>query len=245
MSGRLFNVPATNVCPAHDVLLTFAESIHDPGCRLPRDGFQWYPTRQPVHLPFWAGSPVPGDAYSTVMNWNAYDEATWEGERWGQKDAEFPLVEPLPARTGLAFEVGLGGADAPYEDLAAKGWRLVDPRVVTSSVWRFRDYIRTSRGELTVAKQAYVRSRSGWFSERSANYLAAGRPVVAQDTSWSHRLPTGHGLFAFTTTEEAEAALAAVERDPVGEGAAARAVAEAHFDARVVLERLLEDAGVE
>lgn len=230
----------------HDILFTFAEAMGRPSCLIPDAGFEWKTTHQPVWLPFWAevDSP-PGATYTTVMNWRAYDPVEWQGQPWGQKDAEFPIVADLPARTGLPLELALGGAPAPREQLAAGGWRLADPLATTRTIWTFRDYIAASRAELTVAKQCYVRSGSGWFSERSANYLAAGRPVIAQDTGWSAFVPDGRGVFAFSTTEEAEAALEAVEADPVGQAQAARAVAEKHFDAPAVLERLLSDAGVD
>jgi hypothetical protein len=232
---------------AHDLLFTFAERIGHEDCRVPTAGLDWKPTRQPVHLPFWAEvDAAPGDVYTTVMNWRAYRATEWEGEAWGQKDAEFGLVRGLPEATGTALELALGGDDAPREALAAEGWRLVDPREPTRDVWAFRDYIASSRGEVTVAKQAYVRSRGGWFSERSANYLAAGRPVVAQDTGWKQALGTdGRGLLAFTTADEARAALLEVESDPAGHAAEARRIAAAHFDARDVLARLLSDAGVD
>lgn len=227
---------------AHDVLLTFAESAGTASSRLPDDGFPWKTTRQPVHLPFWsATSDGPGSVWTTVMNWRAYAATEWQGEAWGQKDAEFPLVRALPRRTGLDLELALGGADAPRDALEADGWRITDPREPTRTVWTFRDYVGASRGELTVAKQAYVRSRGGWFSERSANYLAAGRPVVAQDTGWTEHLPHGKGLLAFRTTEEAEAGLLAVEADLATHAAAAREIAVKHFGARDVLATLLED----
>ena len=233
---------------AHDVLFTFAERVGQPGCRLPDAGLRWLPTRQPVHLPFWAEvDDEPGTVYTTVMNWRAYGSTEWEGDAWGQKDAEFPLVFDLPRATGLEFELALGGDDAPWDELGRAGWRLVDPREPTREPWTFRDYISASRGEVTVAKQAYVRSGSGWFSERSANYLAAGRAVVAQDTGWAEVLEIGDGddgLLPFNTADEARAAVLEVEADPARHGAAARRVAESRFDARRVLERLLSDAGV-
>jgi hypothetical protein len=178
------------------------------------------------------------------MNWRAYDPVEWQGEIWGQKDAEFPVILDLPGRSGLPLALAIGGPGVPRERLTAEGWRLDDPLDATRTVWRFRDYIAASRGEVTVAKQCYVRSRSGWFSERSANYLAAGRPVVAQDTGWSDHLPSEKGVLAFSTAEQATEALEAVEASPEIQGVAARDVAARYFDARVVLTRLLSDAGV-
>lgn len=230
---------------AHDVLFTFAESAGRPSCRLPEDGLPWVPTRQPVHLPFWSDVPaMPGEAYTTVMQWRSYAPTQWNGEDWGQKDAEFHHVRELPRQVDRPLELALGGASAPREELAAVGWCLRDPIAASADVWSYRDYLAGSRGELTVAKQAYVRSRGGWFSERSANYLAAGRPVIAQDTGWSEHLPAGRGLLAFDDEQGARTALAAVEADLPGHAAAARRVAADCFDARVVLDRLLSDAGV-
>ena len=230
---------------AHDLLFTFAESQGSASSRLPDDGFAWNTTRQPVHLPFWGDTAdSPGETWTTVMNWRAYAPTEWNGEAWGQKDAEFPLVRELPRKTDASFELALGGADAPRAALEQDGWQIVDPRIPTRTVWTFRDYIAASRGEITVAKQAYVRSRGGWFSERSANYLAAGRPVVAQDTGWSQHLPVGEGLLAFDTAEQAEAAIREVESDPTRHAVAARALATEHFDARTVLTKLLSDCGL-
>jgi hypothetical protein len=180
------------------------------------------------------------------MNWRAYEPVEFEGEAWGQKDAEFPVVRPLVERLpGVELELAIGGRDAPREELQAEGWKVTDPLEATRTVWRFRDYIAQSRAELTIAKQCYVRSGSGWFSERSANYLAAGRPVVAQDTGWSAHLPKSAGVLPFTTTDEAEAAVRVVEADPEGCAAAAREVARSYFDSEVVLAKLLSDAGVD
>lgn len=228
----------------YDLLFTFAEASGSPQSRLPVDGLPWKTTRQPVWLPFWeeVASP-PGDTYTTVMNWNAYGGVEWNGEMWGQKDAEFPLIWPLPNQLGLAMEIAVAG-EVPIQALKASGWQLADPFEVTRTIWRFRDYIAASRGEVTVVKQGYARSRCGWFSERSANYLAAGRPVIAQDTGWSSYLPTGAGLFAFSTTDEAADAIRSVETDTAGHSAAARDVARSQFDSTIVLARLLADAGV-
>jgi hypothetical protein len=177
------------------------------------------------------------------MNWNAYGGVEWNGEMWGQKDAEFPLIWPLPNQLGLNMEIAVAG-EVPTKALEASGWQLADPFEVTRDIWRFRDYIAASRGEVTVVKQGYARSRCGWFSERSANYLAAGRPVIAQDTGWSAYLPTGDGLFAFSSTDEAVDAINTVEADVARHAAAARDIARSQFNAAIVLDRLLADAGV-
>jgi hypothetical protein len=229
---------------AHDLQFTFAESIGSEDCRLPSAGFHWRTTRQPVWLPFWEEtSEFPGAVYTTVMNWRAYGVAVWEGEEWGQKDVSFAVVRDLPRLTKLPLEIAI--STGPDDELRADGWQVTDPLEATSTVWRFRDYIDASRAELTVAKQGYVRSRSGWFSERSANYLAAGRPVIAQDTGWSDFLPAGKGLLAYSTTEEAVDALRAVEADPHGHAIAARALAAEQFDAAKVTADLLDKAGVD
>jgi hypothetical protein len=231
----------------HDLLFTFGEAMgRSPSCRIPDDGYHWKTTRQPVYLPFWDEVTTgPGKAYTTVMNWRAYAPVEWEGQVWGQKDAEFPVVRDLPTRLpDLDLELAVGGRDVPRDELRAAGWTVTDPLEATRTVWRFRDYIADSRAELTIAKQCYVRSGSGWFSERSANYLAAGRPVIAQDTGWSAYLPRSAGVLPFTTTDEAEEAVRRVEADPDGCAAAARAVAASYFDSQLVLAALLSDAGV-
>ncbi|MDP8970603.1 MAG: hypothetical protein M3N52_08965 [Actinomycetota bacterium] len=233
----------------HDLRFTWAEAIGTPSCRLPTAGLTWLPTRQPVHLPLWTPVPdTPGSVYTTIMNWDTTGRfVTWQGERWGQKDAEFGLIRGLPARTGFEFEVALRAPAQVRTELADEGWRVRDAEQMSRTVWDVRDYLAASKAEVTVVKQAYARSGSGWFPERSANYLAAGRAVVCQDTGWSAVLDAGDGpgLFAVSTPDEAEAAVREVERDPSRHGAAARRVAAAHFDARVVLERLLSDAGVD
>jgi hypothetical protein len=231
----------------HDLLFTFAEAMGTPSCRIPDAGYAWKTTRQPVYLPFWSEvTTPPGTAYTTVMNWRAYAPVEWEGEIWGQKDAEFPVVRSLPSRLpDLDLELAVGGRDVPRDELRADGWNVSDPYEATRTVWRFRDYIAGSRAELTIAKQCYVRSGSGWFSERSANYLAAGRPVIAQDTGWSSFLPPTRGALPFTTTEQAEAAVRMVAADPAGCSRAAREVATTYFDSQIVLAKLLSDAGVD
>jgi hypothetical protein len=165
------------------------------------------------------------------------------GVTYGGKDVEFMKLVDLPAHTGVHLEVALSGA-APREELQRRDWHLVDAYEKSRTLDAYRDYLRGSRAEWSIAKNAYVASRSGWFSTRSAAYLALGKPVVVQDTGFSAHYPTGKGLFAFSSIEEAAAAFDSIERDYRGHCDAARAIAEREFAAEIVLQRLLDDAGV-
>lgn len=227
---------------AHDRFLTYAEHIDSPRCRVPRGGLDWRPTRQPLVLARWPRrAPVAAGApYSTVLSWRAESAPLLDGVAYGGKDVSLRPFLDLPARAPVPLELALAGA-APRAALAAQGWRVVDAQARTATLAAYQEYLYAARGEWSVAKEIYVALRSGWFSTRSAAYLAAGKPVVVQDTGWSAHYPTGAGLFAFTTADEALAALAAVEADYAGHCAAARAVAERELDARRVLERLLAD----
>jgi len=148
----------------------------------------------------------------------------------------------LPRRTSAQLEMAVGGADAPRETLRANGWGVQDPLSVAISPWDYQKYISGSRGEFTVANQGYVVSNSGWFSDRSAAYLASGRPVVTEDTGFSEWLPVGTGLFSFQTSGDALDAVAKIERDYIRHSAAARRLAEKYFDSAEVLSRLTEQA---
>ncbi|MGD9762440.1 MAG: glycosyltransferase family 1 protein [Candidatus Binatia bacterium] len=227
----------------HDRFFTLAEHIGAADCRVPTCGLDWIPTRQPIVLERWPVRRAPGAAaYTTVMSWQVTPAApVIDGTRYGGKDVEFRRFLDLPRASGRAFEIALGG-EAPRDELAAHGWSVVDayPRSATMEI--YQQYLQSSRGEWSVAKHVYVALRSGWFSTRSAAYLASGRPVIVQDTGWSAHYPTGAGLFAFDTLEQALAGLAAVEGDYARHCEAARAVAAREFAARAVLQKLLDDA---
>ncbi|HEU0014196.1 MAG TPA: glycosyltransferase, partial [Longimicrobium sp.] len=235
----------------HTHHFTFGESVGTEACRMPACGVDWKPTRQPIYLPEWPAAELPanGAAFTTLMNWTAGRPLRHAGETWGQKDVEFVRFLELPRRVpGLPLAVAVGqtgGAGAPFPRAIAEanGWRVLDPEVCAPDPARYRAFIQASRGELSVAKETYVKAGSGWFSGRSASYLASGRPVVTQDTGWSRHVPAGEGLFAFRTLDEAAAGLEAVAADPARHARAARRLAEEHFDARSVLRRLLADAG--
>ncbi len=230
----------------HTHHFTFGEGIGAADCRIPDCGVSWRPTRQPICLDRWPASPPPEgpDApFTTVMNWTAGQPLTYGGETWGQKDVEFLRLVDLPgAVPAVPLAVAVGqttGAPFPAEAARRAGWQVLDPAACAPDWRSYRAFIRGSRGEFSVAKETYVKARTGWFSCRSACYLAAGRPVVAQETGWSRRLPTGRGLFAFDDHEGAAEALARVAADPAAHGRAARAIAEEFFDSDRVLTDLL------
>jgi hypothetical protein len=229
---------------AHNFLFTYAENIGQPDCRIPMLGLKWRTTRQPVVLDWWQpATEPPRDVFTTVMNWTSYKGCEYEGQTWGQKDVEFVKFVDLPGRVAQKFEIAMGmgpGMKRPTEMLRAKGWAIVEPSERLPDPWTYRDYLRGSKAEWSVAKEGYVKSRSGWFSCRSACYLALGRPCVLQDTGWSREYPTGRGLFAFRTVEEAAAGIEAVNADYASHCAAARRIGEEFFDARIVLEAMLE-----
>lgn len=232
---------------AHDCHFTYAENIHGEDCRVPTLGLAWQTTRMPIVLSLWegpAGTMPPSSApWSTVMTWNAFaGPLLYGGREYGSKGAEFEKVIDLPARVAVPLKVALGGQTAPVERLRAHGWQIVDGPSATLTPASYQAWIAASRGELSIAKEVYVALRTGWFSTRSACYLAAGRPVVVQDTGFSAILPTGAGLLAFNTGQEAAAAIEAVEAEPVHHAAAARALAEEHFDSDRVLTELLAHA---
>src|SRR6185295_3790100 len=170
----------------HAQLFTYGENVGTPRSPLPSGGYRWHPTRPPVALEHWTDAGPPGRRYTTVGKWDAAGrDLRFGGDvfHW-RKRTEWLAFLDLPARTGAAFEIAMDVDAVPGdgERLRACGWAVADPRAVSGDPWRYRDYLRGSRGEFTVAKDVNVRLRSGWFSDRAACYLAAGRPAVEQDT---------------------------------------------------------------
>src|SRR5207249_2567589 len=233
---------------SHDVLFTYGENLGAPDCPVPLERFAWRTTRPPVVLDCWAARTDPGAVFFTsIASWeNKGKDITFRGEtyQWS-KHVNFLRFLDLPRHTPQRFCLAMDPADAAVEArVCGAGWELTDPRPISADVDAYRDFIYGSRGEFTVAKDIYVRPRSGWFSDRSVCYLAAGKPVVTQDTGFGKFVPTGQGLLAYSTMEEAVDALARVNRDYAAHGAAARRVAAEHFGAEPVLGRLLADAGL-
>jgi len=256
---------------AHDDTVTYGENIGTPRSPLPPLPKLRARLRQPVLMDLWdAGAPTR-DAFTTVGNWRQDGkDVVFQGRplRWS-KHHEFLKFIDVPRLAGQTVELATN-LDDPDRKAAAEvsdaidphqirgaasldrehwqrlqqgGWRVADGPALSVDPFTYRDYIAASRAEFTVAREFNVLPRSAWFSERSACYLAAGRPVVTQDTGFSDVLPTGEGLFAFTTVEEAVEAIRAINADYPRHAKAAKAIAHDWFRAEVVLPKLLADLG--
>ena len=225
----------------HDVYFTIAPNIGGKDCPVPACGIEWRPTRPPVVLDEWPVADGGFDRFTTVATWRC---PFGRIEPYGLKHHEWRRFSRLPGLTGLPFEAALRIDPADESDQSAlegQGWRLVDP-AATADESGFRDYVQRSGAEFSVAQGIYVETQSGWFSDRSVRYLASGKPVLVQDTGFARDLPVGEGLLAFRTLEEAAAGAQAIVGDYERHAAAARAIAEEHFDSDKVLSALLEDA---
>jgi hypothetical protein len=228
----------------HNRFATVGLAIGAAGCPVPTCGHDWVTTVPPVVLSRWpAASEPPGEAFTTVANWRGYGSIQWGRRKIGQKAHSMRRLIDLPGRAPAPVVVALAIHPDERDDLAlldAHGWRLADPGVVAATPAAYAAFVRGSRGELGIAKSGYVASRCGWFSDRSACYLASGRPVVAQDTGWSTYLPAGDGLLAFDDVAGAVAGMERLMADPIRHARAARALAEDLLDARRVLPELLD-----
>jgi hypothetical protein len=231
---------------AHDTLFTFGENLGAADCDVPIEKFLWLPTRQPVALDLWDNPHPPGASYNTITTWhNRGKNIEYRGDTYyWTKDREFEKFLDLPKRRPVGFELA-AGVDADVEQrLRDHGWRRVGSIEISKDIDCYCNYIRTSRGEFTVARDQYVRPNTGWFSDRSACYLAAGRPVITQETGFSKFLPGGQGLFGFRTLDDILAAVDAIESDYPGHCRAAAEIAREYFATEKVVGSLMERAGL-
>jgi hypothetical protein len=233
----------------HDVHFSFGGLASDA---IPHTAYRWRPTRQPVVLEEWQTTAHPRETFTTVMNWTSYEPLKYRGRVYAQKDVELLRFLDLPRKLGSTrMEVALGGLRhrkwqgahaAPRTALEANGWRVVPALSRCGGLDAYRRYIQASKAEWSVAKNGYVVGRSGWFSCRSACYLAAGRPVVVQDTGFSATIPVGEGVLTFADPDGAAAAIARVEENYARHARAAREIAAEYFDSDKVLAHLVEEA---
>ena len=233
---------------AHDYLLTYASNLGKPDCRLPTAGFHWIPTRPAICMDWWFNKVRPRNPLTlrTVMTWqHSGKDVAWNGEAWRwSKHHEFLRFLDLPRRAALPLELAIAGVtQEQLAELHEHGWRTVAAAdLATTEI--YRNYIWGSAGEFTASKEQYVAPRSGWFSDRSASFLASGRPVVTQDTGFDCELPVGDGLFAFSDEGQALRAIDRIATDYAGQSEAARAVASEYFTAERVITRSFERIGL-
>lgn len=230
----------------HDAFLTVGRNMGHPACEVPTLGLWWHPFLPFTHLPLWGAAPDPGpDApFTSVTHWT-WAQLLFNGRTLSisKRDAYLQHVD-LPLRAGRTFELAVGlDPNDPTMDrqlLTSSGWAVVDPWDVAGSVSSFGDYLRSSRAEICCPKPIFVELKTGWFSDRSVCYLANGRPVLVKDTGFSSYVPTGAGVLAFNTTEEAVDAVAEIDGNYQRHRQAARALAEEYFDASRTLPEMIE-----
>jgi hypothetical protein len=227
----------------HDEFFTLGEALAGPMSPVPSGGLVWKATRPPVATALWRDAPPPssGAAFTTIGKFHdEHRDLVFEGRElsWSKRPEWLKLAE-LPRRTRARFLLATGPDDDARRRMESGGWEFVEPRFVSSDLVRYRDFIRDSAGEFTVAKDMNIHVASGWFSDRAACYLAAGRPVITQDTGFGRFVPTGEGLFAFKTLDEAVAAVEACVADPERHRRRAAELATEHFEAARVCDALL------
>ena len=256
---------------AHDRFFTYAENIHGADCLIPGIGLEWKTTRMPIVLDLWtprileqSASPPP---WPTVMRWNAFKgRLVHEGVEYHSKGQEFEKIIELPRNGEVPFKVAVGGITTSlkwferhgfqtaskflsslarrkrFKKLLGCGWEIEDGPAATLTPKQYQEFIAGSCGEVSVAKHVYVAMHTGWFSCRSACYLAAGKPVIVQETGFSKILPVGNGLLAFGSLDEAVGAIKQVEADYDQHARAARGIAEEYFNSDKVLADLISDS---
>lgn len=234
----------------HHALFTFGENVGTKVFPVPTHGFKWLPTRQPVVTDLWRSSRPPGSSavFTSIANWSTsgLKDISWRGKKYlWSKSLEFLRFAEAPGKSGETFELATDIKDAKTRaKLEGNDWRFTSPHQMSVDYWRYRDYIRKSKGEFTVAKDQYVRLKTGWFSDRSACYLAAGRPVITQETGFTRHYGGDAGLFGFKSLGEIVESVRMINADYKKHSRAARALAREVFEAEKVLASLLERAGI-
>jgi hypothetical protein len=232
---------------AHQTCFTYGYNLPSGTTGVPLSDIDWKPLLPPVVLDCWPVGEGPGAGYTTIGTWEAKDrdvEVAGRHLSW-RKNVKYEAILDLPGRLpGVELGMAMSGMKENADRYRAAGWDVRDALEISRDPDRYRDYIRASRGEFTIAKDQNVVLKSGWFSDRTAAFLAAGRPAVVEDTGFGAYLPTGEGLFPFEGPDAAVAAIAQVEADPLRAGRAARAIAEEYFDSDKVLSGLLRQCGL-
>jgi hypothetical protein len=230
---------------AYDRYFTNGLNIGTPASIAPDAGIRWEHIPHPIDTEQVIYSqPQREGPFSTIMNWRSHDPVTYNGKSYGQKDVEFNKIIELPGKIREKMEVAVAGNQVPRDKLRNNLWNVVNGHEVTRDYDTFLNYLRKSKGEFSICKNVFVATNSGWFSDKSAMFLALGRPVVLQDTGFSEHLPCGMGLFAFRTEEEALEAIDRVSKDYRENTKKAREIACEYLEAGKIMQKFLDQIGI-
>ena len=242
--------PTIDYLSRHRALFTFGENVGTNRFPVPNHGFKWHATRQPIVTDLWKTNraPKPVAVFTSIANWSTsgLKDITWRRKKYlWSKSREFLRFVAASKKAGETFELATNIQDAPTrKKFEQNGWRFTSPLQMSVDYWLYRDYIQQSKGEFTVAKDQYVRLNTGWFSDRSACYLAAGRPVITQETGFTKNYGGAVGLLAFRTLDEIAEAVKKINADYKKHSDAAWQIARETFEAEKVLKSLLDRAGI-
>ncbi len=233
--------------PDYDHYYTNGMNIGREGNNIPTCGIQWHTIYNPVNTELFNRVAPPSEApYSTIMNWVSYKEdVKFKGVTYGHKDIEFEKFLELPSKVDSPMEIAVSGLPAGKEEqLKALGWQIKNSQEVTFTVELFKDYLTSCRGEFSVVKNMYHATSSGWFSDKSAAFMASGRPVILQETGFSEHLPVGEGLFAVHDVQEAREAIDTIESNYSHHSRKAYEIAQEYLESKKVLGRFLSELGL-
>jgi hypothetical protein len=229
--------------PAYNRYFTYGMNIGKAGNPAPTAGIHWEYLFHPVDTELFTKKSGQAIAYSTVMNWQSHKPIQYNGKMFGQKDIEFPKFLNLPRLVNQKLEIAVSG-NAPFELLVENGWSISDAQEISRTFQSYQDYIASSRGEFSVCKNIFIENKTAWFSDKSAAYLASGKPVVVQDTGFGNYLPTGEGLFAVKNVEDAKAAIDTIERNYSKHCERAWEIANEYLDSKKVMKSFLDEIGI-
>lgn len=239
------NLSSGKPIPVYDRYYTNGKNVGRAGNPVPTLGLKWGHIYSPVKVDIFRPTiSTRSSPYSTVMNWQSRPPITFQGKTYGQKDIEFQKFLSLPLKIDHPIEVAVPGREVPFKLLEQNGWLINSSQKVTISFDSFQNYLNYCRGEFSVCKNVFVENKTGWFSDKSAAYLASGRPVVLQDTGFGSHLPVGNGLFAVSTLEEAVSAIKEIENDYTKHSKAAREIAGNYLEAKKVMGDFLQELGI-
>lgn len=236
---------AKNFMHAHTHFFTFGLNIGKPDCRIPVFDFDWKTTVKPTCLRFWDSYKGKNKfGFTSIINWIERPDFIYDNESWGQKNKVFRSFTELPAKTNQSFEIIISRprdqqATDSINELSKNGWTILCPDDLIADKDEYKSFIQSSMAEFSICKETYIKSHSGWFSGRSACYLAAGKPVITQDTQWSKYIPAGEGLFGCNDMQTAIEAIEDVSSNYKKHSKKAKEIAEAYFDSDRVLTDIL------